>query len=89
MTDEIREQLSALIDDELTELERPLLLGRVQRDAALLECLGRYQLIGEVMRGAGRTATLSVAGRVTLQSTGNRWPAWVWRRRWRCLPSWR
>jgi sigma-E factor negative regulatory protein RseA len=64
MTDEIREQLSALIDDELTELERPLLLGRVQRDAALLECLGRYQLIGEVMRGAGRTATLSVAGRV-------------------------
>ncbi|MGD2073587.1 MAG: RseA family anti-sigma factor [Gammaproteobacteria bacterium] len=64
MTEEIREQLSALIDDELSDLERPLLLGRLQRDAALRECLGRYQLIGEVMRGAGKTATLSVAGRV-------------------------
>ncbi len=64
MTDEIREQLSALIDDELSELERPLLLGRLQRDAELRECLGRYQLIGEVLRGAGKTATLSVAGRV-------------------------
>jgi sigma-E factor negative regulatory protein RseA len=64
MNDEIREQLSALIDDELRDLERPLLLGRLQRDAALRDCLGRYQLIGEVMRGAGKTVTLSVAGRV-------------------------
>ena len=64
MSDEIREQLSALIDDELSDLERPLLLGRLERDAELSECLGRYQLIGEVLRGAGKTATLSVAGRV-------------------------
>jgi sigma-E factor negative regulatory protein RseA len=64
MTEEIREQLSALVDDELSDLERPLLLGRLQRDGALRECLGRYQLIGEVMRGAGKTVTLSVAGRV-------------------------
>ena len=64
MNDEIREQLSALIDDELSDLERPLLLGRLQREAGLRECLGRYQLIGEVLRGAGKTATLSVAGRV-------------------------
>jgi len=64
MTEEIREQLSALIDDELSDLERPLLLGRLQRDPELRECLGRYQLIGEVLRGAGKTSTLSVAGRV-------------------------
>lgn len=64
MTDEIREQLSALIDDELSELERPLLLGRLQRDPELRECLGRYQLIGEVLRGAAGTSILSVAGRV-------------------------
>ncbi|WP_455234435.1 sigma-E factor negative regulatory protein [Thiogranum longum] len=64
MRDEIREQLSALVDDELEELERPLLLGRLQRDIELRECLGRYQLIGEVMRGSGRTATLGVARRV-------------------------
>mgnify|MGYP001813223703 FL=1 len=64
MSDEIREQLSALIDDELSDLERPLLLGRLQRDIELRECLGRYQLIGEVLRGDGSVSTLSVARRV-------------------------
>jgi len=64
MSDEIREQLSALADDELNELERPLLLGRMQRDTSLRECLGRYQLIGEVMRGAGASAGMGIARRV-------------------------
>ncbi|MFQ5644496.1 MAG: sigma-E factor negative regulatory protein [Thiogranum sp.] len=64
MSDEIREQLSALADDELSDVERPLLLGRMQRDAGLRECLGRYQLIGEVMRGIADTTTLGVADRV-------------------------
>lgn len=65
MSDEIREQLSALVDDELSEAERPLLLGRLQRDPELRACLGRYHLIGEVMRGGnGATATLGIAARV-------------------------
>lgn len=64
MSDEIREQLSALADDELDDVEQPLLVGRLQRDPELRACLGRYQLIGEVMRGAGDTATLGVADRV-------------------------
>jgi len=64
MSDEIREQLSALADDELSDVEQPLLLGRLQRDTELRECLGRYQLIGEVMRGIADTATLGVANRV-------------------------
>lgn len=64
MSDEIREQLSALVDDELSDVEQPLLLGRMQRDAELRECLGRYQLIGEVMRGITDTTTLGVADRV-------------------------
>ena len=64
MNDEIREQLSALADDELSDAERPLLLGRLQRDPALRACLGRYELIGEVMRGAGDAAALGVAERV-------------------------
>ncbi len=64
MNDDIREQLSALADDELSELERPLLLGRMQRDSALRECLGRYQLIGEVMRGASTSTGLGIAKRV-------------------------
>lgn len=65
MNDDIREQLSALADDELSEAERPLLLGRLQRDLQLRACLGRYQLIGEVMRGGDiPAATLGVADRV-------------------------
>ena len=64
MSDEIREQLSALVDDELDEVERPLLLGRLQRDTEHREILGRYQLISEVMRGAGQVATLGIADRV-------------------------
>jgi hypothetical protein len=64
MRDEIGEQLSALVDDELDEIERPLLLGRLQRDTGLREILGRYQLISEVMRGAGQVATLGIADRV-------------------------
>lgn len=73
MSDEIREQLSALADDELSDVERPLLLGRLQRDAGLRECLGRYQLIGEVMRGIAGTSTLGVADRVqrVLQETAS------------------
>ncbi len=64
MSDEIHEQLSALIDDELSDVEQPLLLGRLQRDPELRERLGRYQLIGEVMRGVADIATLGVANRV-------------------------
>jgi sigma-E factor negative regulatory protein RseA len=64
MSDEIREQLSALVDDELDKAERPLLLGRLQRDTELRDILGRYQLISEVMRGDGQAATLGIAERV-------------------------
>jgi sigma-E factor negative regulatory protein RseA len=71
MSDEIREQLSALADDELNDVEQPLLLGRLQRDAELRACLGRYQLIGEVMRGTGATATLGIAGRVQQALAGD------------------
>ena len=61
MSDEIREQVSALIDDELSDVEQPLLLGRLQRDPELRACLGRYQLIGEVMRGSRSADGLGVA----------------------------
>jgi sigma-E factor negative regulatory protein RseA len=71
MSEEIREQLSALVDDELDELERPLLLGRLQRDRALRETLGRYELIGEVLRGSGQPAALGVASRVEAALSGD------------------
>ena len=71
MRDEIREQLSALADDELSAVEHPLLLGRLQRDPELRACLGRYQLIGEVMRGSGQTVALGVAERVQRSLAGD------------------
>ena len=64
MSDEIREQLSALLDDELSASERPLLLARLERDVELSECLGRYELISEVLRGGGDSAALGIAQRV-------------------------
>ncbi|MES9857190.1 MAG: sigma-E factor negative regulatory protein [Sedimenticola sp.] len=53
MTDEIREQLSALLDDELAPIERAHLLGRLQGDTDLHDSWDSYQLIGDVMRGEG------------------------------------
>lgn len=65
MKDEISEQISALVDDELTDLERPLLLGRLQRNAELRARMGRYQLIGDVIRGGVTQASgLGIAARV-------------------------
>lgn len=64
MTDEIREQLSALVDDELDELEHPLLLSRLERDASLRDCLTNYELIGAVLRGEGNMDTLDISARV-------------------------
>jgi sigma-E factor negative regulatory protein RseA len=81
MNDEIREQLSALADDELSDAERPLLLGRLERDPRLRVCLGRYHLIGEVMRGGDvEAATLGVADRVQEALAGDHAvPAAAWR----------
>lgn len=49
MTQRLQEQLSALVDDELPAAEHPLLLERLTRDAGLRECLGRYQLVRDVL----------------------------------------
>jgi len=54
MSDQIREQVSAFLDGELPNSETELLLKRLTRDAELRESFGRYALIGEVLRGAGR-----------------------------------
>lgn len=52
MTDKLREQVSALADDELGSREAELLLERMQRDPALREAWDRYHLVGEAMRNA-------------------------------------
>lgn len=50
MSEQIREQISALLDGELPAREQPLLLERLARDPALRARWSRYQLIGDGLR---------------------------------------
>jgi sigma-E factor negative regulatory protein RseA len=66
MTDQIREQLSALLDGELPRDELGLLVRRLEKDATLRRTFGTYALIGETLRApGGRIATNSFASRVS------------------------
>ncbi len=49
MTDSIREQISALVDEELPVDERALLLKRLEGDADLRGVWGRYHLIRDAL----------------------------------------
>lgn len=50
MGEKTNEQLSALIDDELTEFERRRLFSGLLEDDSNRTTLARYQLVGEVLR---------------------------------------
>ncbi len=43
-------QLSAMVDDELDDMEIDLMLRRLYRDSDLQTCWSRYHLIGDVMQ---------------------------------------
>jgi sigma-E factor negative regulatory protein RseA len=65
MTDQIREQLSAFLDGELSRGEVGLLMRRLDRDPELRRSFGVYALVGETLRApGGRLATQSFATRV-------------------------
>jgi sigma-E factor negative regulatory protein RseA len=65
MTDQIREQMSALLDGELPQDQIGLLVRRLERDAELRRAFGSYVLIGESLRApGGRTAGPGFAARV-------------------------
>jgi sigma-E factor negative regulatory protein RseA len=66
MTDQIREQLSALLDGELPRDEMDLLMRRLGKDPELRRAFGSYALIGETLRApGGRIAPPSFAARVS------------------------
>lgn len=66
MTDQIREQVSALLDGELPHDEMGLLVRRLERDVELRRTFGNYALIGEALRAPGAPlASRSFASRVT------------------------
>jgi sigma-E factor negative regulatory protein RseA len=50
MSEELREQLSALVDGELPSDQMRFLLRRIDADPSLARCWSRYQLVGAVMR---------------------------------------
>src|SRR5690606_20410005 len=51
MTEHIQDQLSAFIDDELSDEESAFLVRRLERDGAARGQLTRYALIGAALRG--------------------------------------
>jgi negative regulator of sigma E activity len=66
MTDQIREQVSALLDGELPQDEIGLLVRRMERNPELRRAFGSYSLIGEMLRApGGHTARPSFAARVS------------------------
>jgi sigma-E factor negative regulatory protein RseA len=50
MKDSLYEQLSALVDDELTGSEHDMLFKRIETDDQLYQRLSRYQLISDALR---------------------------------------
>jgi sigma-E factor negative regulatory protein RseA len=50
MKEKLHEQLSALVDDELTDAEQSLLTRQIGRDADLRRRLSHYQLISDAMQ---------------------------------------
>ncbi|NOX09455.1 MAG: sigma-E factor negative regulatory protein [Gammaproteobacteria bacterium] len=50
MSDTIKQQISSMVDDELSSQEQELLMSRMQRDPALRQQWARYHMIGDVMR---------------------------------------
>lgn len=68
MKDQIREQISALIDGELPSDEVGLLVRRLERDQLLRSVFSRYVLAGEAARApGGRLASPGFAARVSAE----------------------
>lgn len=64
-TDDINEQVSALLDNELSHAQAKRILDQLEGDSTLLAQWDRYHLIGDIMRGeAVRFSAESVADRV-------------------------
>jgi sigma-E factor negative regulatory protein RseA len=50
MKEKLHEQISALVDDELSEAEHALLIKRLTDDASMRDRLSRYQLISDSLQ---------------------------------------
>jgi sigma-E factor negative regulatory protein RseA len=90
MTDQIREQVSALLDGELSRDEVGLLVRRMERDAELRGRFGRYSTIGETLRApGGPLASPGFAARVSAAIDAPGEPASTVRQALAEAPLWR
>jgi negative regulator of sigma E activity len=82
MSELLREQMSAFIDDALPGEETTLLLRRLEGDATLTRTFACYQLIGASMRGEPDASALAERVRVALhgEAIAPRGRAEPWRR---------
>jgi len=84
MTDQLKDQMSALLDDELEARECSLLIARLSRDDSLRATWERYSLIGDCIRGnLPEQFAPGLAGRVAAEIERNpvssRQRAAIWR----------
>jgi hypothetical protein len=82
MSELLREQMSAFVDDALPGEEATLLLRRLEEDATLTRTFACYQLIGASMRREPDASALAGRVRVALhgEAIAPRGPTQAWRR---------
>ena len=64
MTDKLKSQVSAFVDDELLEAESELLIRRLCSDTELRRTAARYTLIGDAIRGSLHEIRADLAGNI-------------------------
>ena len=68
MSDKLKEQLSAMLDNELDEQEYELLIHRLKQDRELQSMWSRYQVVGEAMRrNLVNTTTIDLVNKLRKQ----------------------
>ena len=82
MSELLKEQMSAFVDDALPGDETTLLVRRLEEDAALTRTFACYQLIGASMRGEPDASALAERVRVALrgETLVPQGRTYVWRR---------
>lgn len=71
MTDELKAQVSAFLDEELHDTESELLVRRLCADDELRTTLGRFMLIGDAIRNESITVPAAFASRVAAAVGGD------------------
>ncbi len=64
MTDQLNQQVSAFVDNELPEEECPLFVRHLCKDDALQSTVSRFALIGDAMRGELLAADVHLSQRI-------------------------